>query len=155
MEKMLAELLARLGEPGAGASVLTVIFLIFAYFKYLQPYLQDFEFIKNFLKTIPKVNEGFNDKLDKIQNSLERFNKIELSKMNDITKEILFINSKEHDKLIVEFGKIRYLIEEIVRKNEKISDRDLRYLNDIILELSKLQSKVEYINVGGLGGLQK
>ena len=155
MEKIFAELLGRLLEPGAGASLITVVFLVVAYFKFLKPYLVDFEFIKNFLKSIPEVHEEYDDKLTKIQVTLENLTEIEILKIEELSKDFMNKNTREHDKLVVEFGKIRYLIEEVVRKSEKISDRDLSTLNEIILEISKLQSKVEYINIGGLGGIQK
>ncbi len=46
-------------------------------------------------------------------------------------------------------------MEEMARKGEKISDKDSAIFNDIILELSKIQSKLDYMNTGGLGGLKK
>ena len=154
MEKFFGEVLGHLWGS-AGYSVIVVILLIIGYFKYLKPFLADFEYIKTFVSTVSITHTEFHKKLDKLSDEVKDLNRDSNLFLDKKFSEADIHNSKEHLAISNEFGKIKYLMEEMARKGEKISDKDSAIFNDIILELSKIQSKLDYMNTGGLGGLKK
>ena len=157
MERFLSEVLGGFlvsGVFGAYAFI-TVILLVVFYFKYMKPFLVDFEDIKTFLKTIPDVHKGFNKQIYDISELIKDNHKNEMLFRDKKINELVLDNNKAHGAIGTEFGKMKYLIEELSRKDEKFYDKNNEAFSRIILELTKLETRLEYQNGPVLGGIRK
>ena len=157
MERFLSEVLGGFLVSGAlGAyAFITVILLVVFYFKYLKPYLADFEEIKSFLRTIPAVHARYDKNITKIFELIKDNYSDNIVEREKKLNELILDNNKAHGAIGTEFGKMKYLIEELSRKDEKFYDKNNDSFSKILLELTKLETRLEYQNGPTLGGIRK
>ena len=157
MERFLSEVLGGFLVSGAlGAyAFITVILLVVFYFKYLKPYLADFEEIKSFLRTIPAVHDRYDKNITKIFELIKDNYSDNIVEREKKLNELILDNNKAHGAIGTEFGKMKYLIEELSRKDEKFYDKNNDSFSKILLELTKLETRLEYQNGPTLGGIRK
>ncbi len=156
MEKIFGEILGMFLVSGTVGmySLIAVILLIVGYYKHLRPYLADFEEIKVYLKTIPNEHTKFNDKIDGIDNKQKSNHKEMLDALDKKINESVSFNETDHNKISVEFSKVKYLIEQLAQKEDKLYDKNEDAFSEIILALTKLETRLDYQNQG-LGGMRK
>ena len=157
MERFLSEVLGGFLVSGAlGAyAFITVILLVVFYFKYLKPYLADFREIKSFLRTIPAVHDRYDKNITKIFELIKDNYSDNIVEREKKLNELILDNNKAHGAIGTEFGKMKYLIEELSRKDEKFYDKNNDSFSKILLELTKLETRLEYQNGPTLGGIRK
>lgn len=157
MERIFGEILGMFlvsGTVGIYALV-TLVLLIVGYFKHLKPYLADFEIIKQRLSVLPEKHADFNKRIDILEKLIKESHKEDLSTMERKFREAGTLNSKDHRDIGIEFGKIKYIIEEVARKEEKFFDKNNDAFSTILLELAKLETRLDYQNLTNLGGIRK
>ena len=157
MEKFLGEVFGAFilsGAFGVYAFIIVILLVIF-YFKYMKPFLGDFEDIKSFLGSLPEVHDDYNTKLEEIVELMSETHKEDIIYRERKIRELVAENNKAHNAIGNEFSKMKYLIEELSRKDEKFFDKNNEAFSKIILELTKLETRLEYQNGPVLGGIRK
>ena len=157
MEKIFGELLNAFLISGAVGTyaLITLVLLIVGYFKHLKPYLEDFNEIKMFIRSVPEAHEGFHNEMENIQELQRDNHEATLSLINIKVDESMDFNKNDHRNISVEFSKIKYLIEELARKEDKFFDKNNDAFKEIMLSLTKLETRLDYQSPSGAGGIRK
>ncbi|MCK5536492.1 MAG: hypothetical protein KAI79_06675 [Bacteroidales bacterium] len=152
--KEIFELFIVSGTVGAYA-MLSVILLIVGYFKYLLPYLKDFNDIKEYLSTLPSTYRIQQSKLKEISELTKDISEKDKNYYDKYFSNIRISNEKTQTLMINEIGKIKYLLEDVIKKDDKISSNVSDSFNELMIEIIKLQTRLEYMPSTMPGGIRK
>ena len=157
MEKVFGEIIGMFLVSGTVGiyALLSLVLMIVGYYKYFKPFRKDFDQVKIFIDAVPKEHEEFSKQIDHLEKIINNNNNENITIMKEGLRDSDLHNSNEHRNIGVEFSKIKYLIEELARKEEKFFDKNNSTFNDIMVILSKLETKLDYQNQQGLGGIRK
>lgn len=152
--KELFDYMATAGTVGAYAMV-SVMLIIIGYFKHLKPFLTEFYSLKTSIQGVSITHTEASEKLRAIKEKIEKLEVSIESDIEDLTSEI----EKQHDTYQVEtMNKINSLEKELttlIQRSEKIKSFNEQFHTEVMIEMVKLQTKVEYLNPNLVKGLQK
>ena len=150
----LIETLFHSGMGGTYAMIL-IIMAIYSYFKFLKPYLQDFNEMKQFLISVPASHIKFNKRLDKIEDIIIESKKEIMSLDRDLFRDYNSNNDKLHIDIVVDLNRLRESISSLLDGGVVMSTKNEENFKNILIELVKLESRIEFMNGSPYKGLQK
>ena len=152
--KGLAEVLLVGGTVGAYAMI-SVILLIVGYFKYLKPFLQEFYELRHSIGEFKVSHTEQSSELSDIKYRLEEIKKLINFKGEDLLSKI----SSGHKDYYIELRNTMSLVEKeilvLLDKTDKIQTKDDSSQRDLMVEIAKLQTRLEFMSPLGLGGIRK
>jgi len=156
--KGLADLLLVGGTVG-GYAMITIILLIVGYFKYFKPFLVDFYTMKKVIEEEFEDHKRIMTKIDQILRDIEKNGENVLKETKGVSSEL----QTDHRALQTELVNIlnnlvRDVAYNIDSKTGDAKNRIEENHREIMIELTKLQSKMDYgynSYSNGMKGLQK
>ena len=150
----LFETLFQGGMAGTYTMVL-IVMAIYAYFKILKPYLEDFNDIKLFTEEVLRQHININGKVDKVQETVEdKYDSI-ISAQRNLFRDFSVDNDKLHMSIVVDVNRLKEVIQQVLETENQLSIKSEENFKSILIELVKLESRLEFMNTGTFKGLQK
>lgn len=152
--KELFEYLATAGTAGAYAMV-SLILIIIGYFKYLKPFLSEFYSLKTSIEGFSISHGKASEKLNGIKGEIEKLEVKIDSNDDNLTSEIEKQHNSHQVEILNKLGSLEKELETLIHRSEKIKSINEQFRSEVMIEMVKLQSKVEYLNPNLVKGLQK
>ena len=152
--KSLADLLLVGGTVG-GYAMVTVIMLIVGYFKYLKPFLSDFEEMKYNIEDHTQSHNRIISLGQDIKDNIEKSTKKVTDLNSKILDKVLTENKENHVDSINLFKGLNRDIGNLLKILERLEIKTEENHKNVMIEIAKLQTRLEYFNQSGVRGLQK
>lgn len=152
---MLKDIMTVFVDHGNLFGIMTIMALMIGYFKYLKPFLEDFDGVKSHLSRVTMEHKDMDNKLDVMS-------KLFVSKYGHLTdrldeqdKSNIVMHDKIKTEVIGEMHKIGYRIEDISKRVIESDERNVNARREVAIDLTRIQSRLEYMSPSGARGLQK
>ena len=153
--KGLADLLLVGGTVG-GYAMITIILLIVGYFKYLKPFLSDFEKIQRTIDNFVSSHSKLTHLSASIEEKIEHVVTNSQSEHSLLRKDINVEHREHHLEVLNLVKQLNKEIDELHRKSDVILRKLDENQKEITIEMAKSQTRLEYMNQGvGVRGIQK
>lgn len=133
----------------------SLILIIIGYFKYLRPFLQDFYDMKGVVSSFNQKSDSQSITLEKIHHILLELNSIIDKKGDSIVVSCNSENSIVHKELKNLMDLIEKELLVVLDRTEKISSKNENNHREIMVEIAKLQTRLEFLNTSAVRGIQK
>jgi hemerythrin-like domain-containing protein len=152
--KKLSDSIVSAGTAG-GFALVILILLIYGYFKYLMPYLKEFYEIKGEVEKFGVSHVNQNEYLKEITHDLEKLSeKIERFE-KDIKQELKNDSKGYYRGSMNHIEKLESQITMLIARSGEIKDKAENDHKNIMIEIAKLQARLEYSNNYMARGIQK
>ena len=155
MEHMLKDIVTIFVDHGNLFGVMTIMVLIIGYFKYLKPFLEDFDGVKTHLHTVTDDHKELDHKLAKLKDVIDNKHLLLIKQFEESDK----INSTTHEtikvELLTELHKIGYRLDETTKRVVESDNRNTTAHREVAIDLTRIQSRLDYMSPSGARGLQK
>ena len=142
-------------EHGNLFGVMTIMALIIGYFKYLKPFLEDFDGVKTHLHVVTADHKELDNKLIKVENTINTKHDVVIHRMEENDK----VNASAHEKIkiemLTELSKIGYRLDETTKRVVESDNRNTTAHREVAIDLTRIQSRLDYMSPSGARGLQK
>ncbi len=129
--------------------------LIVGYFKYLKPFLTDFNSIKKDIDVFIKNHKLLNTKAEDIRADLGKLVEIAQQEHKEITKDIAVEHKEYHNELLNLIKTVNKELEDMTNKSNTASNKSDDNHRNLMVEIAKLQTRIEYMQNPGMRGIQK
>lgn len=142
------------GTVGSFA-MLGVVIMVYGYFKYLKPFLNDWKKLKDGILEREQSYAELVEATKDVYNVVGSMN-LEMVKIGDnIIDDIKGTSQESHAKLLREVADIIEHLKDIKSELEKKDDHNVEKMNQLMVELTKLNLRLEMNqNMGHLRGLK-
>jgi flagellar hook-basal body complex protein FliE len=152
--KGLADLLLVGGTVGSYAMI-TIIMLIVGYFKYFKPFLTDFAEIKGTLDVFMNSHGELSVIGEDIERKLDDVIRIAQSEHGRLGEDIKTEHREQQAELLNLLKTLNKELDQLQGKSEKLKMKTEDNHKDVMIEIAKLQTRLEYMNQSGARGIQK
>lgn len=152
--KGLADFLLVGGTVG-GYAMISVILIIVGYFKYLKPFLTEFYDLRNAIESFQEAHDDHNKELVDLHRLLVSTNEL-IDKKGDV---MIHAVQADHESYHKELRNLIDLVEKelliVLDKTENITSKNDNSHREVMVEIAKLQTRLEYMNPSVARGIQK
>lgn len=152
--KGLADLLLVGGTVG-GYAMITIIMLIVGYFKYLKPFLAEFYTIQGKLQVFVVAHDKLNDKGEDISRTLQKILELSETEHSTLSAKIDSEHKKHQTELLNLLQILNKELDALQGDSDKSKVRSEDNHREIMVEIARLQTRLEFMNQSGVRGLQK
>jgi len=150
----ISSLIVASGTSGSW-TILAVILIIYGWFKYIKPFLDEWEKIR---RTIIQTNDAYNEFIVTASDVIKAVNSFN-SDSGLRHKTLMELFEKQESDFLVVFRRDVSLLKEKIKNVhdglDKHTEYDISKLNDLMVELTKINLRLEMSNsVGQLRGMK-
>jgi len=151
--KGIADLLLVGGTVG-GYAMITIILIIVGYFKYLKPFLSDFyemkEVIDKFQGSLGNITTSNKDIRMQLERSVDFIGQAQKVFKTDLSRD----NREHHTELLNLVKELNKELGHLQSKSEKLEGKSEDNHKELLIEITKLQTRLEYANQGSISGMR-
>jgi len=152
--KKLGDSIVSAGTAG-GFALVILLLMIYSYFKYLMPYLEEFYKIKGKIDNFEESHSSQNEILKVIIQDLERLNALITQTEKDMSRDIQNEATNNYKGMVNQYEKLEKQVQTLIDRSSGIKERSEKDHQEILIEIAKLQTRLEFMNQSGTRGLQK
>lgn len=152
--KGLADVLLVGGTIG-GYAMISVILIVVGYFKYFKPFLTEFYDLRGAIEDFQASHEIQNTELVELHRLLVDTNELISKKGDDMVMAVQADHEAYHKELrnLIDLVEKELLV--VLDRTEKITSKNDNSHREVMIEIARLQTRLEYMNPSVARGIQK
>ncbi len=157
MDKIFREVIDGLVMGGSfgGFALLVLLLMVVGYFKYLKPFFEDFYALKGETDKARGMNADNVNILKDLRSKVENLETIVLDGADTISKNISGVNREIYSEVKNLLVTIEREVVVLLERTEKMSGKSDDIHKDLMIEIARLQTRLEYMNPTLPRGLKK